>query len=131
MLVGRPVNTDRTKREIFEPHGYFRTLELVRPSFAHNPTRFRKRKYRPSSRGIKQVPGSELRVDGSSIIMKDVCMKDACPSHPPHAQTARPEVKLLKHPLSEIASIVKACQKNGEFACSGPNRAALTSEGAA
>src|ERR1700738_1821579 len=36
MLVGRPVNTDRTKREIFEPHGYFRTLELVRPSFAHN-----------------------------------------------------------------------------------------------
>src|SRR4029077_20667635 len=37
MLVGRPVNTDRTKREIFEPHGYFRTLELVRPSFAHNP----------------------------------------------------------------------------------------------
>src|ERR1700747_2635449 len=40
MLVGRPVNTDRTKREIFEPHGYFRTLELVRPSFAHNPTRF-------------------------------------------------------------------------------------------
>jgi DNA-binding transcriptional regulator YiaG len=27
-------------------------------------------------------------------------MKDVCPpSHPPHAQTARPEVKLLKHPL--------------------------------
>src|ERR1700675_4000557 len=39
-LVGGPVNTDRTEREIFEPHGYFRTLELVRPSFAHNPTRF-------------------------------------------------------------------------------------------
>src|SRR6202051_3743819 len=59
VLVGRPVNTDRTKREIFEPHGYFRTLELVRPSFAHN--RFRKRKYQPSSRGIKQVPGSRFR----------------------------------------------------------------------
>jgi hypothetical protein len=61
MLVGRPVNTDRTKREIFEPHGYFRTLELVRPSFAHNPTRFRKRKYRPSSHGIKQVAQLKLR----------------------------------------------------------------------
>src|SRR6202047_4485775 len=75
MLVGRPVNTDRTKREIFEPHGYFRTLELVRPSFAHNPTRFRKRKYRPSSRGIKQVPGSRCRATGRRFVdyMKDVC----------------------------------------------------------
>ena len=26
-------------------------------------------------------------------------MKDACPGHPPHAQTVRPDVKLLKHPL--------------------------------
>ena len=31
-------------------------------------------------------------------------MKDACPGHPPHAQTARPEVKLLKHPLKSWSS---------------------------
>ena len=27
--------------------------------------------------------------------------------HPPHAQTARPEVKLLKHPLRPLVSLLK------------------------
>src|ERR1700724_4025367 len=98
MLVGRPVNTDRTKREIFEPHGYFRTLELVRPSFAHNPTRFRKRKYRPSSRGIKQVPGSRCRATGRRFVdyMKDVCPRPSasCSNGSPRGKPSQTPSKI-------------------------------------
>jgi hypothetical protein len=45
-------------------------IEDHQPSNPPDNLRDRGRKYRPSSRGIKQVPvpGSELRVDGSSII---------------------------------------------------------------
>src|SRR5208282_3017122 len=97
-----PFNTDRTKIEIFEPHGYFRTLELVRPSFAHNPTRFPKKKI--STLIAWNQTGSGFRATGRRFVdyMNDVCMKDACPGHPPHAQTARPDVKLLKHPLRQL-----------------------------
>jgi hypothetical protein len=66
MLVGRPVNTDQTKREIFEPHGYFRTLELVRPSLAHNS--IPEKEISALIAWNQTGPGSELRVDGSSII---------------------------------------------------------------
>jgi hypothetical protein len=45
--------------------------------------------------------GSRFRATGRRFVdySEGVCMKDACPGHPPHAQTARPHVKLIKHPL--------------------------------
>src|SRR5260370_3078687 len=96
MLVGRPVNTDRTKREIFEPHGYFRTLELVRPSFAHNS--IPEKEISALIAWNQTGPGSRFRATGRRFVdyMKDVCPKPSasCSNGSPRGKTSQTPSKI-------------------------------------